>query len=363
VLFRLPARHWMPLAIVLFAPSLAFAQARAEQREVAVAATDETAAVVALELPPPAKAVAAEQAVRPVVAGRRRRPSMVGYIEDSTIESRVRFRFDSGAGNNVPDRAEFFYGKCGCYKSVPPPAFDPDAPGPGGGIPTEIDFQEFYSFVEYAVNGRFSVFGDLPFRGIDPQAFVPTGLPDWEGESGLGDLRFGGKASLFDDGETGITAMVRMSVPTGDAQKGLGTNHASIEPTLLMHSALNDRIGVEAQFGYWASIGGSDGVNSEDSFAGDVLTWGIGPSFDAYSSSSLSISPIVELVGWHVIGGFKTCVTCDSPDAGGTNIVNLKFGARAMVNGRHSIYGGFGWHLTDEVWYDKLFRFEYRLGF
>lgn len=363
MLFRLRVRHWIPLAIVLIAPSLAIAQARADQPDTASTAADEPAATVALELPPPARIAAVEQAVRPAVAGRRRRPSMVGYIEDGTIESRLRFRFDSGFGNDVPDRAEFFYAKCGCYKYVPAPLTDPDAPGPGQGIPTEINFNEFYALAEYAVNERYSVFGELPVRGIDPQAFVPTGLQDWEGQSGLGDLRFGGKASLFNDGANAVTAMVRLAFPTGDAHKGLGTDHASIEPSVLLHSTLTDRLGVEAQLGYWASIGGSAGVDSEDSFAGDVLTWGIGPSFDAYSSSTLSISPVVELVGWHVIGGFQTCVTCDSPEAGGTNIVNLKFGARAMVNGRHSIYGGFGWGLTDAVWYDKLFRLEYRLGF
>ncbi len=361
MLFRLAARHWLPLACLLIAPSLASAQARAEQRDAAASTADDTSAMVALDLPA-VTAAAAEQSVRPVVARPRRRPSMVGYIEDSTVRSQVRFRFDAGFGNDVPDRAEFFYGKCGCYKYVPPPARDLDAPGPGQGIPTEINFREFYTLAEFAVGERYSVFGELPFRGIDPQAFVPTGLLDWDGQSGLGDLRFGGKASLFDDGENAVTAMVRMALPTGDAQKGLGTNHASIEPSVLLHSALTDRVGVEAQIGYWASIGGSAGVDSGESFAGDVLTWGIGPSFEAYRSSTLSISPVVELVGWRVIGGFQTCVTCDSPEAGGTNIVNLKFGARAMVNGRHSIYGGFGWGLTDAVWYDKLFRLEYRLG-
>jgi hypothetical protein len=33
-----------------------------------------------------------------------------------------------------------------------------------------------------------------------------------------------------------------------------------------------------------------------------------------------------------------------------------------VVRGRHSFYGGFGWNLTDDDWYDKLIRFEYRLG-
>jgi hypothetical protein len=41
----------------------------------------------------------------------------------------------------------------------------------------------------------------------------------------------------------------------------------------------------------------------------------------------------------------------------------LKFGARATVENRNSIYVGLGVALTDDVWYDKLFRIEYRLGF
>jgi hypothetical protein len=367
VSFRLPS-PWILFAALSVVPSVAHAQAPANQRESAPIVSEETAPAVALVLPS-FSAVDAEQSVKPVVPGqpaapaRRRRPSMVGYIEDSTIQSQVRFRFDSGLGNNVPDRAEFFYAKCGCYKYVPAPANDPDAPGPGQGIPTEINYTEFYAFAERAFGERYSLFGELPIRGISPQGFVPTGLQDWEGETGLGDLRFGGKASLINDDTRTVTAMVRMFVPSGDSQKGLGTNHASLEPSVLLHNSVNDRVAIEAQLGYWLSLGGSAGVNSPDSFAGDVLTWGIGPSFEAYRSDTLSVSPVVELVGWRVIGGFQTCTTGCEAEAGGTNIVNIKFGARAMVNGRHSIYGGFGWHLTEAVWYDKLFRFEYRLGF
>jgi hypothetical protein len=366
--FRLP-RPWILIATLSLAPTLASAQSVEQPDSAAAVGATVAAAGETLALELPAVAAAPEQSVKPVVPGapaerRRRRPSMVGYIEDSSIESKVRFRFDSGMGNNVPDRAEFFYAKCGCYKYVPPPANDPDAPGPGQGIPNEINYRELYALGEYAINERYSVFGELPIRGISPQGFVPTGLLDWEGTTGLGDLRFGGKANVFNNDNGGVTAMVRMALPTGDPKKGHGTNHASIEPSVIVHTSLSDRVGLEAQFGYWASIGGSAGVNSEDSFAGDVITWGVGPSFDAYSSDTLSISPVVELVGWRVIGGFQTCVTCGpDPSAGGTNIVNIKFGARAMVNGRHSIYGGFGWHLTEAVWYDKLFRFEYRLGF
>ena len=48
----------------------------------------------------------------------RRIGSMVGYIDDAIIESQVRVRFEVGLGNHAPDRAEFFYAKCGCYRDL-----------------------------------------------------------------------------------------------------------------------------------------------------------------------------------------------------------------------------------------------------
>ncbi len=356
--FRVPVSCvlWV---LLLAAPSDASAQATADQRELAHPESGESVAG-ALVLPKVTFA-AAEQATPPPAERRRRRPSMVGYIEDSTIRTQIRFRFDAGFGIDVPDRAEFFYAKCGCYSFVPPPAFDSEAPGPGPGIPTELNYREFYAFAERALGERYSVFGELPVRGISPQGFVPTGLADWGGSSGIGDLRFGGKASLFNDADRSVTAMVRVAVPSGNAGKGLGTNHASIEPAILFHSAIADRLGLEAQVGYRKPLGGSAGVNSGDKFSGDILWWGIGPSFDVYDADGVRISPVVELVGWRVLGGFQTCANCDA-DAGGTNIVNLKLGARATVRDRHSFYGGIGWHISDAWWYDKLLRFEYRLG-
>ena len=79
---------------------------------------------------------------RPADAGSRRRPSMVGYIEDAGIHSQIRLRFDAGFGNTAPDRAEFFYAKCGCFKTWPVPYTDPEGPGPGGAIPADLNFQQ-----------------------------------------------------------------------------------------------------------------------------------------------------------------------------------------------------------------------------
>ena len=159
-----------------------------------------------------------------------------------------------------------------------------------------------------------------------------------------------------------LTAQVKMFLSTGDSRQGLGTGHASIEPGLLYHRNLSDRAAIATQFSLWLPFGGSNGVPTsvDDKFAGNVLSYGFGPSYELFSTERVQFAPVVELVGWHVLGGFQTTAV---PDAGGTNIVNLKFGARATWTNGGSIYAGYGRALTDAAWYEDIFRFEYRLSF
>ena len=98
--------------------------------------------------------------------------SMIGYIDDAIVGTKVRIRFDAGMHIQAPDRAEFFYAKCGCYRDLVGPAFDPNAPGPRPDIATDLNFQQFYVQAEYAVNPRVSVFGELPLRWLQPQEFA-----------------------------------------------------------------------------------------------------------------------------------------------------------------------------------------------
>ncbi|MEX2272076.1 MAG: hypothetical protein WD690_11415 [Vicinamibacterales bacterium] len=295
---------------------------------------------------------------------------MVGYIENATIESHVRFRFDAGFGNNVPDRAEFFYAKCGCYQLDPEPFFDPEAPGPGPGVPIELNFQQFYAFGEYALGERFSAFAELPFRAIQPQGFLDFGpaYAPWPDQSGFADIRFGAKAGLYAGDNGAVTLQVRASAPSGDARKGASSDLWSIEPAVLFSGSLAERVGFEAQIGLWHPFGGSNPVpgDDDDQFSGDVLFYGVGPSFDVISTDRASLAGVVELVGWRVVNGQQTACTIDGTctfDANGVNIANLKLGARATIADRHSIYAGYGWALTDEQWYAKVLRVEYRLMF
>jgi hypothetical protein len=293
----------------------------------------------------------------------RRRGSMVGYIDDAVVSTKLRVRFETGFDNDVPDRAEFFYAKCGCYAGLPPshPFYDPEAPGPGPAAASLLDFQQAFVLGEVATSDRLSFFAEVPLRWIQPQTFVAGTGDSWDGQGGLGDLRAGVKVALLAEDDQAVTLQVRGFLPTGKAESGLGTNHASVEPAVLMYHRVSDRASIESQAGFWAPLGGSDGVpiDSPDGFAGSIFFYGIGPAVEVYRGPRVRFAPVVELVGWHVLGGFQSI----GEEAGGTDIVNLKFGARVSWDDAGSIYAGWGRALTDAHWYHDIFRFEYRRTF
>jgi hypothetical protein len=287
-------------------------------------------------------------------------PSMVGYIDEAIIQSEIRVRFDAAERDDTPDRAEYFYAKCGCYRGLPPtnPAYDPTAPGPGPGIPQYVNFQQLYIFGEFALSHRYSLFGQLPFRWLQAQgtsqAFPSSG--------GIGDIQVGAKFAPFASETHFLTFQFASNLPSGDPAKGLGTNHATIEPMVLYYQSLGSRASIEGQFGDThplSSSKGVPGVSGGGGFAGDVLTYGVGGSYQFVQHESTRVAGVLELVGWNGQGGMVT----PPASTDGVNIVNLKIGSRISFAAHHSIYVGYGVALTSNTWYHEIFRTEYRYAF
>ena len=301
--------------------------------------------------------------------------SMVGYIDNAVIGSEVRIRFDAAFNDQFPDRAEFVYGKCGCYRNpaLPTGVYDPNAPGPGPGIPKNVNFQGLFFMGEYAPKGshRFSAFVQVPFRWIQPQGLAagPSGATvAFPNGAGISDVTAGLKFAMLASPKRYLTAQLTSYFPSGSAQQGLGTNHYSLEPALLYYQQFSHKFELEGELGGWLPIGGSAGVPTTGSqgFAGNIFFYGIGPSYRLIEHDMFSLAPVVELVGWSVTGGFETCLTCTVPpaaSASGTNIVNLKLGARMSFHVRNSVYVGYGFPLTSADWYNNILRVEYRYSF
>ncbi|MFV2007670.1 MAG: hypothetical protein ACC667_09495 [Longimicrobiales bacterium] len=299
---------------------------------------------------------------------RRRRPrsgssSNVGYVDNAIVGDMFTLRYDDAHEAVMPDRAEFIYGKCGCFRVL---GADPDAPGPAGSgntlIEPSLDFQDVVLDAEVALSDRFSVFAEVPFRSVKGEVLMDG--------SGLSDIRAGFKFALVATEDRYLTFQLKAYFPTGDAGQGLGTDHTSIEPAILYHDGAAEPFKFEAELRLWIPTGGSSGagtgVTTQDNYYGSVLRYGIGLGYDLTPDASVRLTPVVELVAWRVLGGIGTQSmdgTLDSvviADASGTNIANLKVGFRFGIRESDSIFAGYGKALTNAWWYDDIIRIEYR---
>lgn len=276
-----------------------------------------------------------------------------GYIDYAVVGNFLRFRGDAAYNNPVPDRAEFFYGQCGCFGG--------NAPGPP--LPErDVDYQEVSGYLELALTDRLSGFVEAPIRFINPEVN--------ENHAGLSDLISGVKYALIACPDEYLTFQFKVYAPTGDANAGLGTGHVSLEPGLLYYRRWSDRISLFGELRDWIPISDSEITNINSpffgrNFAGNVFRYGGGFGYDLINCStrcdSERLTLVTEFVGWSILDGLGF----DGQrvfDATGDTIVNGKFGARYSFDG-HSFYAGYGRALSGDTWYEDIGRLEYRLAF
>ncbi|MBI3408965.1 MAG: hypothetical protein HY040_11495 [Planctomycetes bacterium] len=271
-----------------------------------------------------------------------------GYLDNAIPFTHFRLRFDAAYRDNRPDRAEYFYPKCGCFGG--------NAHGPPLSE-SSVDYQDISAYFEYAVNNRFSVFAEVPVRFLNPDNNDNT--------AGMADMNLGFKYAFVANERRFVTFQGRIFLPTGDGDRGLGNDHVSLEPSLLYNENVTDRLTVYAQLGDWIPVGGSE-------FAGNILRYGVGASYAVVDSGRFRAAPVVELLGWTVLGGRESVFPTNAIlNASGDTIINAKIGVRfgfapdgnTGLFSNSDIYIGYGRALTGEVWYKDILRLEYRLRF
>src|SRR5207249_3574000 len=95
-------------------------------------------------------------------------------------------------------------------------------------------------------------------------------------------------------------------------------------------------------------------------FAGNIIRYGVGLTYDVYHSGKFHVAPVTEIVGWTVLGGKELVLGVPGndtsaivQDASGDTIVNAKIGVRTYFGGS-SLYAGYGRALTGDVWYKDI---------
>jgi hypothetical protein len=267
--------------------------------------------------------------------------SPVGYIDNAIPVDMLRFRFDAGYEFDRPNRAEFFYAR-------PGPLGGPGLPKPDTGV---ASYQDLTFYAEKTLGERLSGFVELPWRFLNPEINANT--------NGFSDMNAGFKyAFLFSERQV-ASFQFKTYIPTGDAERGLGNHHVSLEPGLLLHEQLSDRFCLDGELRYWIPVGGTD-------FAGSILRYGLGVSYWVYESCNLSVAPVAEFVGWTVFSGHASFLSEATKqvvieDSAGDTIVNAKLGIRVKFGNAADLYTGYGRALTGDKWYSDIYRLEFRL--
>jgi len=264
--------------------------------------------------------------------------SRVGYIDCAIPGNQFRLRFDAAYNDTRPTRAEFFYAR--------------SAPlGPGLPLPeTKVDYQDLSTYIEKGLAERLSAFIEVPVRFLNPEIN--------RNATGIGDMNTGFKYAFISTADLVTTFQLRTYIPTGDSTRGLGNDHASLEPAILVFKELADRLGLESELRYWVPLGGT-------SFAGDIIRYGVGLNYDLWRTDLIDVAPVAEIVGWTVLSGKESSLLPSNgavfvQSAAGDTIINAKMGVRFKFD-RGDFYAGYGRALTGDRWYDDIVRLEFRL--
>jgi hypothetical protein len=267
--------------------------------------------------------------------------SNVGFIDSAIPATQFRLRVDGGYDFTRADRNEFFL-----------PQREPRGPG-FGNLESRINsYQDLTALFEYSAWGRVSAFAELPWRFLNPE-INPNA-------NGPGDMNAGVKAAFIQNYCTTATFQFRTYIPTGQSARGLGNHHVSLEPEVLLYERLTDQLKLEAEIRYWIPIDGTD-------FAGDILRYGVGVSYDLFPLGDIRIAPVVEFVGWTPTSGKESFINPAGAEiiqgSVGETIIEIKAGVRFNICDTADIYAGYARPLTGNKWAEDAFRVEVRWCF
>jgi len=254
--------------------------------------------------------------------------------------TQMRLRWDATRNGLFRDRAEVIHARA-------------DGRGKGPRTPpvASFDMDQFYYYMEGATE-RFGLAVEIPYRAIDPE-FTPI-------ESGFADMNVTTKSLLLDCELLQVTFQFRTYIPIGQASKGLGTGHVSLEPSLLWALKFAPSTYLQGQAAYLIPIGG------DEEYAGDVFHY-------HFSLNQVIWKPLLgvqvigtaELNGWSVLNGLYTLPTAGggTPVRARGHILSAGPGLRVVICDKIDFGVGTAFAATSDKWAEQMYRAEFRWRF
>jgi hypothetical protein len=279
--------------------------------------------------------VATRRGRRDLGIGHERLPFALSHISASQPFNNIRIRSDFQYGWQFPNRAEYLW-------AGPPKG--PKIPEVG------LDLQEYSMLMEMG-SETFSVGTELPLIWLNPTINPNT--------SGFGDMSVTTKLVLLKGQSLQLTQITRTHTPTGQASSGRGNGHVSMEPGLIARYSWEEQTMFHGMVTFFFPIGG------DPNFSGEVLEYSFGIARVWYDSDQFAIIPTIESVNWAVLSGAKGI---KENKISGDYISNLHPGVRFVFDrggdlGLFEVGFGTGFSLTDNHFYQSLFRFDLRWSY
>jgi hypothetical protein len=163
------------------------------------------------------------------------------FFQDSPRPvTQTRIRWDAAFRYRFPDTSEFFWAQV-------------KRKGPRLLIES-LRYDDLTLYQEIAAGQGFSAFIEIPYRTFEPIV--------GPGGSGFGDMNVGAKSVLFDRELILVAMQFRTFIPTGNFTAGVGTGHASLEPSLMTALKLGPVTYLQTELSEWIPLAGTPGFTT-----------------------------------------------------------------------------------------------------
>ncbi len=258
--------------------------------------------------------------------------------------SHTRLRWDYTHFGKLPDRGEYFWARADGNGKGPRPVN-------AVGIP-RVDTHELSQYTETAAGPGFSAYFVTPYRSVNPTFADPPSA------AGFGDITIGTKGVLFDSELFLLTLQFQTTLPVGNAAKGLGTGHVSLEPSLLFGLRVSPRSYLQGQLAQWIPLGG------DPTYSGAMLHYHLAYNHVLWQPmSQVQVVGTFEMHGYSWQDGGFTDPALGFRNASGSNILQLGPGVRIFYCDKYDFGIGSNFGVTGQNSLGEQLRFEMRIRF
>lgn len=258
-------------------------------------------------------------------------------------QTQTRFHWDAGTNVVLPDRSEFFWARADGSGKGP-------KPNAGFLVAPSVRYHDINMYTEAAA-GRIGVIVDMTYRSVDPVGAAHG--------AGFGDMKVGTKTLLFDCELLQVGMQFLTYIPVGQAMKGTGVGHVSLEPSLLLGVRLGPDTYLQSQVAEWIPLGG------DPDYAGAVLHYHLGLNHVLCRfNKDIPVLLTTELNGWSFQDGSYTDPVLGSfQQASGYTYLSLGPGLRLCFCSRCDLGFATSFALTEAHFPLDLFRTQFRWRF